>query len=69
MKMSYTFRGHNIISVRKILTEAGWQSGVAVNIKFMLDHPKWMNAWLVLEGDADINWFIIVRVFWKISRK
>ena len=53
------------VSVRKILSHAGWDSGIAINIKSFLQNSHWMNAWFEIERDNDVNWYIVNRVFWK----
>ena len=65
LKISNTFNTKSIISVRKILSHAGWDSGIAINIKSFLQNPHWMNAWFEIERDNDVIWYIVNRVFWK----
>lgn len=53
-----------IVSVRKIIKHYGSFSGLAIEIRRVISHPKWANAWLKLRycGNA---WFIILSILWK----
>ena len=57
------------VSVRRLLKQFGHPSGLIQEIKGIVAHPKWANAWLKLHPTMDPGWFIIVAILWKNTKK
>ena len=57
-----------IISVCKLIRQYGSGSGLLLEIKRIISHPRWNSAWLrlVMEG---LGKFIIFNIFWRKGSK
>jgi len=58
------FHGKHIVSVNKLIRDFGSFSGVMLELKQIINHPKWNLAWLILICHG-FGWYIIENIFWK----
>ncbi|KAL9971248.1 hypothetical protein ACROYT_G023755 [Oculina patagonica] len=52
------------VSVAKLIRQYGSHSGLLLEIKRIISHPRWNSAWLKLLADGN-GWFIIVNIIWR----
>ena len=52
------------VSIRKLIKTFGPSSGVVLELKSIISHPKWANVWLTLVF-IGFGWFTILKIFWK----
>lgn len=52
------------VSVRNLMSQYGPSRGVVIEIKHVVAHPKWSNAWLNLIYTGR-GWFIMAAIYWK----
>ena len=55
---------NNIVSVRKIMRMKGRSGSAVMELHRLINHPKWINAWLIIIA-CQYGWFDISRIFWK----
>ena len=52
------------VSIAKLIRQYGSGSGLLLEIKQIISHPRWNRAWLKLYADAN-GWFIILKIIWR----
>ena len=58
-------RGQNVrVNMQRIIKNAGSFSGLSIELKRILNHPQWNNAWLTLRL-IGYGWFLIFNIEWK----
>lgn len=55
------------VSMLRIVKSAGSFSGLVIELKTILNHPKWNTAWLNLQLLA-YGWYIIENIVWKSKK-
>ena len=53
-----------IVSMRKIIKHYRSFSGLAIEIRRIISHPKWANAWVKFRYCSNA-WFIILSILWE----
>ena len=56
------------VNVQRLIREFSSASGVIIELKRIIQHPKWNSAWLVLLSEA-FSWFVIKDIFWKTKKR
>lgn len=60
-------QGRIVVNVQRIIRNFGPFSGLSLELKNIINHPRWNSAWIEIVVYA-YGWYVLENLFWK-SRK
>ena len=59
--------GEIFVNMQRIIRSYGSMSGIVLEVKRIMNNPKWNTAWIYLFEKA-FGWYIIKNIIWKSKK-